>query len=529
MATDYAVRSSFMANDRVTPAFKQMGASARGFGASASSAFGKASRSSSMFSSVFGGMLAAFSVQSMVHGLVEFGKEGAKLASDLGEVQNVVDVTFGQNSNVNSWAKNTIKQFGLSELQAKEFSSTLGSIMKPAGLSGDQLEKMSMDLTALSGDFMSFRNLSAEDAFNKIRAGIVGETEPLKSLGIVMTQANLQAFALSKGMRKNVKDMSQAEQTMLRYNFIMNASKDAQGDFARTLSTSAANQQKLFTAQKAMFAAGLMEAVVPLQVILFTKLNKALEWAISNKELIKGKIEALIPYLRIAWKMFKTLAGVVSTFSWAIPPLVAGIVAYNIAQKAMLAMGTVMWVIKLIGVYRRLIAAKGILIATTKILNLTMLANPVFWIPVAVAAAVVAIVLLVKYWDKVIAGLKVAWDWFSKMLDNPFFTGIMMVLAPFITIPALIIKHWSKVKDFFVGLWEWVGQKWEMLKVLVGFSSGEGKKGETSAARSAPNEAAASRQNVNVGGDIFVHGPEGTKVQNTGSPDINFALAGANP
>ena len=175
------------------------------------------------------------------------GVASVKLASDLTEVQNVVDVTFGKNKNadtINAWAKNAASAFGLSELQAKKFNGTMGAMLKSMGLSDDAVLDMSTSMTGLAGDFASFYNLPIEEAFQKIRSGISGETEPLKELGINMSVANLEAYALSKGIDKSYDSMTQAEQATLRYNYLMSASADAQGDFART-NDSLANQLRI--------------------------------------------------------------------------------------------------------------------------------------------------------------------------------------------------------------------------------------------------------------------------------------------
>lgn len=204
--------------------------------------------------------------------LFDFGKASIELASDLTEVQNVVDVTFGQMSQeINAWSKSTLEDFGLSELSAKKYSSTLGAMMKSSGLAGEQMKDMSKTLTELSADMASFYNLSNDEAFNKIRSGISGETEPLKQLGINMSVANLEAYALSQGITKSYQSMDQAEQTLLRYNYLLSVSKDAQGDFART-SGSWANQVKLLNEQwnilKGTIGQGLINALAPvLQVV----------------------------------------------------------------------------------------------------------------------------------------------------------------------------------------------------------------------------------------------------------------------
>ena len=181
--------------------------------------------------------------------LYDFGKASIEVASDLREVQNVVDVTFGHmSSQVNEFSSNATKQFGLSELSAKKFTSTMGAMLKSSGLTGQTVTDMSIDLAKLSADMASFYNLDNDTAFQKIRAGISGETEPLKQLGINMNVANLEAYNLSQGITKAWKDMTQAEQVLTRYNYLMHVSADAQGDFARNTGTWA-NQTKLLKEQ----------------------------------------------------------------------------------------------------------------------------------------------------------------------------------------------------------------------------------------------------------------------------------------
>ena len=198
-----------------------------------------AQESTSKIGGAFKDMFSALALQDILksagQALLNFGKEALSAASDLEEVQNVVDVTFGDNASViENWAKKAGQQFGLTETQAKKFTSTLGAMMKSAGLAGAEVATMSTDLSGLAADMASFYNLDFDTAFQKIRAGISGETEPLKQLGINMSVANLNAFALQQGLGKTFEQMSQGEQIMLRYQYIMAATSDAQGDFSRT-------------------------------------------------------------------------------------------------------------------------------------------------------------------------------------------------------------------------------------------------------------------------------------------------------
>lgn len=203
---------------------------------------------SNSFSSMLKKLVAGFSAVKIGKALLSIGKDALEAASDLKEVQNVVDVTFGDNANqIEKWAKSAGDQFGLTETQAKKFSSTMGAMLKSAGLAGDQIVDVSTDLAGLAADMASFYNLDFEEAFSKIRSGISGQTMPLKELGIDLSVATLNAFALEKGLTKTYDKMSQGEQTMLRYQYLMQATADAQGDFSRTSDEYANSMRKLET------------------------------------------------------------------------------------------------------------------------------------------------------------------------------------------------------------------------------------------------------------------------------------------
>ena len=204
--------------------------------------------------------------------IINFSRECIALGSDLEEVQNVVDVTFGKMSGqIDSWAKEAAEKFGLSELAAKQYSSTIGAMFKSMGVGGQELTDMSKKVAELAGDMASFYNLDTDTAFNKIRSGIAGITMPLQQLGINLSEANLEQFRISQGMTTAYKNMNQQEKALLRYNYLLSVTSDAQGDFART-SNSWANQTRILSLQlqslKADLGAGLINVLTPvLQVI----------------------------------------------------------------------------------------------------------------------------------------------------------------------------------------------------------------------------------------------------------------------
>lgn len=223
-------------------------------------------------------IVGALSAAGVVSILSKWGKAAIDAASDLSEVQNVVDVTFGESSGrIDAWSKQAGKAYGLTEKQAKQYTATIGAMLKSQGMADDEIVKTSTDLAGLAADMASFYNLDFDTAFQKIRSGISGETEPLKQLGINMSAANLEAFRLSQGIEKTYAAMSQSEQTALRYQYIMQATADAQGDFARTSDGYANASRRVQTAMETIKTEGgklLLEVVEPLTVGLASMLEK---------------------------------------------------------------------------------------------------------------------------------------------------------------------------------------------------------------------------------------------------------------
>lgn len=254
---------------------------------------GNAEKSVSSFGDVFKANILSdviiSGVRRLAEGFVDFARQGIELASSLSEVQNVVDVTFGQDAGIiNEWSKNAAESFGLSELAAKQYTGTLGAMLKSSGLASESVLKMSQDLTGLAGDLASFYNLDIQTAFEKIRSGISGETEPLKQLGIDMSVANMEAFALAQGIEKAWKNMSQAEKAQLRYSYLLQQTADAQGDFVRT-SDSLANQQRIAQLNMQNLSAQLGKELLPVVNEILTEFNEKVP-DISDKVEAFGKI-----------------------------------------------------------------------------------------------------------------------------------------------------------------------------------------------------------------------------------------------
>lgn len=206
----------------------------------------------------------------------------AQKASDLSEGQNVVRETFKQSSEeVLAWSKNVDDSAGISETASIKYVGSMGAMLKSSGLTEDASRRMAESMVQLTGDMSSFYNLDNDTAWEKIRSGIAGETEPLKQLGINMSVANLEAFALSQGIKQSYQEMTQAQQTTLRYNYLLSVTRDAQGDFARTLNESFANQLRVAQMKLETIVTDIGKKVLP----AFMTMSKAINEELASDEL----------------------------------------------------------------------------------------------------------------------------------------------------------------------------------------------------------------------------------------------------
>lgn len=270
----------------------------------------------------------------------------AESASDLSEAQNVVENTFRKSSkSVEAWTNTTAQSAGISKTAATQYSGFMGAMLKSSGIGEASSAKMSESLVQLTGDMSSFYNVSTDEMWEKIRSGISGETMPLKQLGINMDVANLSAFALSEGIKKPFKEMSQAEQTTLRYNYLLHVTKDAQGDFGRTLGTSFANQVRVAQLNLKTLGQSIGSVVLPyfMKGVSFfnthiPQIKSIITGAISG---IKATVKSVTPVIQglfstiqlhmpqiqqLVSHVISTVSGMVQTIKPFIQPIITDII-----------------------------------------------------------------------------------------------------------------------------------------------------------------------------------------------------------
>ena len=252
--------------------------SMKSFGKSTDSTI-KSVKQLSIASLAIGGVISL--VISAVRKLISIAKEGIELASQLEEVQNVVEVSFGNmTQDVEEFSKKALYSLGMSELTAKKMASTFMAMSNGMGIAAKDGRNMALQLTALAADMASFYNVSQDVAQTALNSIFTGETETLKKFGIVLTETNLKAFALSRGITKSYSSMTEAEKVALRYNYVLQATANAQGDFART-SGSWANQTRLLKEQLNILKTALGQILIAVILPLVKALNALLSFIIS--------------------------------------------------------------------------------------------------------------------------------------------------------------------------------------------------------------------------------------------------------
>ena len=213
-----------------------------------------------------------------------------KMASDFEESLNKVDVAFGKsNKEIKTFAETSKVSFGIAEGSALDMAAMFGDMGTSMGLTQKDAAGMSKSLVGLAGDLSSFKNIQVDVATTALAAIFTGETESLKKLGIVMTEANLKHFALSQGIQKNIKDMSQAEKTQLRYAFIMANTTNAQGDFINTQDV-AANQMRIFGEGVKELTTEFGQLLLPAFTKIVTAANKIIDKFIALDDTTKKTI-----------------------------------------------------------------------------------------------------------------------------------------------------------------------------------------------------------------------------------------------
>ena len=348
--------------------------------------------------------------------LTVLGGKMVNAASDMQENLNKVDVAFGKSSeNVKAWAETATESFGLSKNQALEAASLFGDMGTSMGLTQEEASSMSTSLAGLAGDLASFKNIDIDQAMTALNGVFTGETESLKTLGVVMTETNLKQFADDAGLV--YEQMSQAEKVQLRYAYVMEMTKNAQGDYART-SEGTANSMRTLQASFENLISELGQNLLPIITPIIQSITKILK-----------KFGEMDPW---AQKLVIGIGIVVA----AIGPLLTGI--------------------------------GGIITTVTTLIPIISMVGAAF-LPVLgiIAGVIAAIILLIANWD----AIKAAMQSFDEFLTNVFATDFTEIFGPFLgNVLNGFVKSlkdvWNNIKKIFNGI----------INFITGVFSGDWKK-----------------------------------------------------
>ena len=244
--------------------------------------------------------------------LAAAGAASIKLASDYEESLNKVKVVFGEASGaIEDFSKDAAKNLGLSRQEALAAAGTFGNLFTAMGIGVDTSSDMSKELLTLAADLASFNNISTTDALDKLRAGLVGEAEPLRSLGVNINQATIETKAMELGLISAGQELSAAAKAQATYALILEQTTSAQGDFART-SDGLANSTRILQAELKDAGAQLGEKLLPIALQLVQGLNSLVTAFTSLPAPVQNTILVLAGIAAAAGPVITAIGGIIT-------------------------------------------------------------------------------------------------------------------------------------------------------------------------------------------------------------------------
>lgn len=364
---------------------------------------------------ILGDYGAFMSVERATTAMVDIFKLSTGLARDLNETMNKSKVVFGEyTAQIEQFGLKADKIAGLSKNAAMGQAAAFGSMFKELGFGGKQLADLSEGAVRLASDLASFNNLDPQQSFEALFSGVKGETEVLASnFGIVLDEMMVKKKALEMGLvtPKQAKGtLSKEIKVIATYQAILDKTKDAQGDFAKT-SLDAANAERILQASVENRMATLGKMFLPIYNKVLNKLIEFTDWVSRNETQIKR---------------------------WSVIGLKVG--------------GIILGIVTAINMYKKAITVAKF---ATAAFNFVASMNPFGWVVLAVAAVVGAIVLIVRNWDN-LKGYMIKWGtwalkWALKL--NP----ITWILKFWNWVLGLLDSVFPGIKDRLAGLLSWVG------------------------------------------------------------------------
>jgi len=411
-----------------------------------------------------------------------------KPASDLAETVSKVGVVFGDFSeDVIHFGDSAATSLGMSKEEALAATATYGNLFRAMNIGTESSFDMSTGLVTLASDLASFNNMNPTEVLDKLRAGLTGETEPLKTLGVNLNAAMLEAKALEMGLWDGEGAISAAAKAQASYSLILEQTTLAQGDFART-SDGLANQQRIISANFKNMKATIGTALLPIMTTLSGTLNSLF----SNPAFQAGLQRFIDGLGRFASKVVESIPLVIDWFrrmsAWfsdnqgvvvgvlAVLGVAVGMFLYSTATAAIAAAGgmAVLWAsIWPVILVLALVGAAAYLLYTAwtknwggiqeKLKAVWAAIKPIFetvktWLQDNIPKA---IAVLVSFWnDKLLPAIQTVWSWIQDNLF-PLFDALAELLGVTVGLALEILAgFWTNVlQPAIKDMWEWFNNK----------------------------------------------------------------------
>lgn len=233
-----------------------------------------------------------YALRQVMQGVID----GTQAAINYVENFNLAAVAFGRDTKeMMKFVQDFSSAFRLDEAQVTRYAGLFYQVSHSLGLTSDQAKTLAKNWTKLNYDLASFYNITFDAANTKLMAGLVGETEPLRALGIILTENNLALTANNLGIEKSIRNMTEAEKIQLRYLTALDQTTNAQGDFARTFDETA-NQIRIFEEQFRVLMREIGHMLIPVVekwAAIFSVVASALAEVIHQYNAENGLLPAL--------------------------------------------------------------------------------------------------------------------------------------------------------------------------------------------------------------------------------------------
>jgi phage-related protein len=570
MAGTFSISTIFIGKDRMSPTFDKM----RG--------------ASKMFGNTLKNLVRTFAVAFSARQLIRFGDESIKMwnkqAEAIANVEATLQSTGGTVGRTLEQLENQAKSFQANTFIGDEsiLEGVTAQLLTFKDIQGDVFDRTQravIDVTAkLNGLETSSENLkSISIALGKAL------NDPISNLG-ALSRSGIQ---FSDAQKLMIKQLAETNQLAAAQDIILAEIEKTYGGTAEALALTTGGIEKsvqnMIGDTKEMIGKGLVPIKLELLNIikdtlpgLAPAIKKFSDFVLQNIPKVRALFEEIGKKIKTA---FDILGPPIKIFIGSVVKI--GKVLFNLVAKVIKpftsATGGMSGILKVLGgvlefvggfldafasgieflspILAPLATAIGVVAGAMAAFNLVMSLNPIGIIILAIGGLIAAIGLLADNWDvvvkffkdtwdnivgffqsaidSIVGFLKGLWDWFMKMLDNPFLTGIATIFAPFITLPALIIKHWEPIQQFFSDLFGTVGNAAAAVGDFFGgigdFISGKPPEKNPEA----PNlREIASRQEINFKGYLNILGAsEGSTFEQTttGAPPIKTELLGVAP